>query len=194
MAGCAGTDDTDHTMHGPPSPDMMLQGALHHLDLTDAQRAAIEAAAHAVPPAPAMDPAEAVAGIRAGKLDEAALLAHAGGDRTAALATALATLHATLTPEQRRALVDAAGQHLSAHHGDMLAMLDLTPAQRVAIDKIHPDLHAQLEAFASDRFDAAAFVAPMTMQAHVHALAAILPILEPAQRDALAAAIETMHH
>jgi hypothetical protein len=95
---------------------------------------------------------------------------------------------------------------------DLLAKIDLTAAQRESIDRVlaglapndgmaghieemHADLRARLQSFASDGFDAAAFVSrPVAMRAHVarnlHALAAIVPLLDSAQREALASAIE----
>jgi Spy/CpxP family protein refolding chaperone len=230
-----------HEMHGPPGPEMLLFAALHHLDLKPEQRTAVENAVHGLAPRTPPDRSafvEVAAGVRAGKLDEAAVLAKldAAGppaDRTASLAGALDTLHATLTPEQRRALVDLIAKHIDEHGAaqgtasgphsplqPLLADLNLTSDQRASIDRIlaapafgedpatmsvhvqafHAELRARLQTFASDRFDAAAFVAPskdmppMAMRDHVqrtlHALAAVLPVLDPAQREALATKIE----
>jgi Spy/CpxP family protein refolding chaperone len=134
-AGVAGTSDTArtqtaalasssgdaHAERGPArgphrGPDFLLVAALHApIDLTDAQRATLESALAASRPAapPAFDRTRAktlAAGIRAGKVDATALSAPAddgAAARQAASAQALATLHATLTPDQRRALVDA---------------------------------------------------------------------------------------
>src|SRR5262249_47430535 len=108
------------------------------------------------------------AGIRAGKVDSSAIPAPAkSGDFTAriaarktAMANALTTLHDTLTPDQRKALVDSmatkhaafaakAGEkrapmqkgHGRSHDfmGGMLRGLDLTQAQK---DAIHAKLSA----------------------------------------------------
>ncbi|HEX8791249.1 MAG TPA: hypothetical protein VF765_09905 [Polyangiaceae bacterium] len=231
-----------HAMHGQPGPEMLLFAALHHLDLTPGQRTTIENAAHGITPAPSAHQAlllDVAAGVRAGKLDEGALLAKLDAavppaDRGASLAGAVDTLHATLSPEQRQKLVDMIGKHIEeaeSSHGPaaatpqglldhLLAGVNLTTDQRAAIDRIlasqaagedpaatsariqafHADLRARLQTFASDRFDAAAFVAPakdmppMGMREHVehtlHALAAILPVLDATQRETLAAAIE----
>ncbi len=248
--GCTQTDsgeDTaalsaDHEMHGRPGPDLLLQAALHHLDLTAEQRAAIESAARAIGPGAGIDHAmlaEVAAGVRAGRLDEAKLLATLDAaspraDRTAALAQALDTLHATLTADQRRALVDQIAKHMEEHaqaHGakragadpmveHLLTGLELTSDQRASIDAIvanaakesdqshsssmeavHADLAARLQSFESDRFDAGAFAgavaaSPIDLHAHVqralHVLGAVLPVLTPVQREALAARIEAM--
>jgi hypothetical protein len=94
----------------------------------------------------------------------------------------------------------------------VLSRLNLTSDQRVSIDRIvaaqpadehsaamHAGLRARLESFATDQFDAAAFAAPfpattMGMRDHIertlHMLAAILPVLDQTQREALAAVIE----
>ena len=94
--------------------------ALHDLDLTAAQKTTIQAAMDKLAP-PARGergPRDGAAftalsaGVRAGKIDTAAVLAslgapdHGPGARGAEIATALQTLHDTLTKEQRRALVD----------------------------------------------------------------------------------------
>jgi Spy/CpxP family protein refolding chaperone len=104
--------------------------------------------------------------------------------------------------------------------GHLLSGLNLTDDQRQSIDRIlasqaapgeqtamvarmqalHADLRERLQAFSGDRFDAAAFLtpwnnaSPVNLREHVqhtlHALAAIVPVLDPAQRATLAAAIE----
>jgi hypothetical protein len=192
---------------------------------------------------------EVAAGVRAGHLDEAKLLAKLDAaapvaDRTAALAKALDTLHATLTAEQRRTLVDAIAKHMQDHaqHAAMhagadpmvehlMSGLELTSDQRASIDAIvatatkeseqslssasggsaaaagggmeavHADLAARLQTFAGDRFDAGGFAgamtaAPMDLRTHVqralHVLGSVLPVLSPAQREQLAARIESM--
>ena len=249
--GCTQTDPgedsaalaADHESHGPPGADLLLQAALHHLDLTAEQRAAIESAAHGLGHEAVIDRAmlaDVAAGVRAGRLDEVRLLAKLDAasprvDRTAALAQALDTLHATLTADQRRALVDQIAKHMEEHaqehgarHGGPDAMLEhllggieLTGDQRASIDAIvanaskesdqslssasmeavHKDLAARLQSFASDRFDAAGFAgamaaSPLDLHTHVqralHVLGQILPVLTPAQREALATRIESM--
>jgi Spy/CpxP family protein refolding chaperone len=242
--GCAQTDTQDdsaalsgaHEMHGPPGPQLLLSAALQHLDLTAEQRTAIENAQHAIAPGAAVHQAmlaDVAAGVRAGHLDEAALLAKLDGggtDMTTSVAKALDTLHATLTAEQRRALVDLITKHMDEHkmahaaqHAGpdamiehLLSGLDLSSDQRATIDAIvakpgsepaaasadsvHAELAAHLQAFAADRFDSAAFAATCPsssamhdhVQAAIHTLGEILPVLTPAQREALAARIEAM--
>lgn len=102
--------------HGPAH---MLGVALHELELSDAQKTKIEGALEALRddgPDHKKDPAawKALAdSVRAGKVDEAALnatlakKAEGAEEHRAKMAEALSTLHATLTKEQRRALVDA---------------------------------------------------------------------------------------
>jgi Spy/CpxP family protein refolding chaperone len=160
----------------PGGPDFLLMAALHEpINLTADQKTAIEGALEANKPAgpPAFDKARVsalAAGIRAGKVDVTTLKASAPSDdakaaRQAAHAKALATLHATLTPAQRRALVDAVAKHAAdrpdhADHGGrppmdhaggpppgdmgpmggMLEGLDLTKAQQ---DSIRAKLDAQ---------------------------------------------------
>ena len=224
-----------HEMHGPPGPDRLLLVALNRLDLTADQRTKIEAAAHTI--APAMPDrhlfAEVAAAVRAGKIDEAHVLASldaAGSpaDRSASVVAAIDTLHATLTATQRRALVDMIAQHIDEHEAatapdhkleHILGKLNLRDDQRASIDKIvaaqlggdgdadiharmaafHSGLRAKLDTFADDRFDAAAFAqsfagAPTGMRDHIqhtlHALAAILPVLDATQRETLATVIE----
>lgn len=104
--------------HG--GPDLLLVAALRELELTPAQKTTIEEAlakAGAGPrergPKDRPGLAALAAGVRAGKIDTTTVLAStARADQGAeghgaAAATALQTLHATLTPEQRRALVDS---------------------------------------------------------------------------------------
>lgn len=97
--------------------DFLVMAALHEdINLTGAQRSTIEALAPQKRPShrPPRDNAHGVAlatAIRAGKIDVTALQKHpndtAMKQRIAASANALATLHKTLIPEQRVALVDA---------------------------------------------------------------------------------------
>jgi len=103
--------------HGP---DHLLRAALKELDLSDAQKTAIKGAIDGLHEGrgdhPKKDPAVFAAlaeGVRAGSIDKAAIEAKIGKqadgieEHRARLASALSTLHATLTKEQRRALVDA---------------------------------------------------------------------------------------
>jgi len=186
--------DTMHQMHGPPGPELLLVAALHHLEVTPAQKAAIAGALQSIPPVidRAMFAAVATA-VRAGKLDATAALdqiKRAAGkpERDAALVSALDTLHATLTAEQRRSLVDAVNEHFEEHasmpapEAGMMqhlaaAGVTLTAAQREAVAKMvaaqprptdelkaqmetfHRELQSRLETFAGATFDATAFVA-----------------------------------
>jgi Spy/CpxP family protein refolding chaperone len=108
-------------MHGGRfghGPDHLLRAALHELDLSDAQKAAIKGAIEGLhedanePPKESGMFAALAEGVRAGSIDKAAIEAKLakGGDmgeeHRARMATALSTLHSTLTKEQRRALVD----------------------------------------------------------------------------------------
>lgn len=109
--------------HGPPGPEGLLMVALHELELTAEQKTQIQAALDKSRPEPkAQAPlggapvAELAQGVRAGTIDKAALLTKLGKGgaldkgaeaHVAALASSLETLHATLTKEQRGALVDA---------------------------------------------------------------------------------------
>lgn len=117
--------------HGPGmGPGFLLGAALHELDLTDAQRATIQGELDAMDadrPAPPDERAfEAhraalAAAIRAGKIDEAALSAvPAPKERdTARVAKAVDALHATLTADQRRQLVDAVNAKVGEREGRM---------------------------------------------------------------------------
>jgi Spy/CpxP family protein refolding chaperone len=102
--------------HGP---DNLLRAALHELDLSEAQETAIKGAIDKLrdgagehPRDPALHAALAES-VRAGSIDKAAIEAKLGKaqggmeEHKARMAEALTTLHATLTKEQRRALVDA---------------------------------------------------------------------------------------
>jgi hypothetical protein len=227
-----------HEMHGP-GPELLLLAALHHIDLSADQRTTIENTAFSVKPSQRAHGelrVEIAAGVRAGHLDQAEILAklelaRANGNRS--VVAALTTLHDTLDPDQWRALVDSIATHLdqraSAHGAPvtdphpmlqhLISGLNLRDEQRASIDKIladqhtappaatdrmhafHTDLRARLETFASARFDADAFVGSFNGQpasgmrdhaGHVlQALAAILPVLDQAQRESLAAKIET---
>ncbi|WP_438034144.1 Spy/CpxP family protein refolding chaperone [Sorangium sp. So ce204] len=242
---------------GPRGPEHLLRAALHELDLSDAQEATIEGALEGLRDGAKERPKDGAVfaalaeGVRAGKIDRAAIEAklpdagRAAEERHARVAGALSTLHATLTKEQRRQLVDAIAAKLDGrgkrgprggeHHrggmggpgmrggplGHLLAGLDLRDEQRAQIDKAleaarprdadrvgrkedhaarRAEMRARLETFAADRFDANAFLPrppageKMGPRAHldrmVGALAAIVPILDEAQRKALAERIE----
>jgi Spy/CpxP family protein refolding chaperone len=243
--------------HGPGGPEHLLMAALHELDLTAAQKTTIQAAMDKLTP-PARgerglrDGAAFTAlsaGVRAGKIDTQAVFAGVGApDRGFAargpeIATALDTLHATLTKEQRRALVDGMAKRMAEHGppdlerghdrdhdhggpeggplGHLLSALSLTAAQQASIDSalaaqrpaaVDHDamkkqfeargalMRARMESFAADTFDARAFVAPPAdapqgammhpLARMVNELAVVVPLLEPAQRETLAAMLE----
>ena len=256
--------------HGPGrgprpggGPDFLLFAALHEpINLTAAQKTTIEGALAANKPSapPSFDKTRVsalAAGIRAGKV-EASAVKPPGEDgfaaHQAASAKALATLHATLTPEQRTALVAAVAKRGEQMHkdfgkdgarpphmehggpppgggamgpmgpmGHMLEGLDLTKAQEEAIkakldaqrpappseadraamkaqhESMRTAMQAKLQTFASDSFDATAFVTPpdgaMKPPAdHADRFAAdltfITSILDASQREKLAARIE----
>lgn len=261
--GPAGPHGRPHGHHGPGhGPEHLLRAALHELELSDAQRSAIQGALAKLPERPMGPPPEARAvfsalaeGVRAGKVDPAALAAKGGGappagfeEHRAAVAGALQALHATLTKEQRRALVDAVKQRMEEHGAPpgehfgqkgargpggpggpppggplafLLDRLDLTEAQRDAIDSaleaqrpageeveamkkrheaMRAAMSARLEGFAADSFDAKAFLAPpegadhpgpgQHLQRMAESFAVVVPLLQPAQREALAALLE----
>ncbi|WP_437797371.1 Spy/CpxP family protein refolding chaperone [Sorangium sp. So ce693] len=103
---------------GPRGPEHLLRAALHELDLSDAQKATIEGALEGLRDGAKEGPkggavfSALAEGVRAGKIDRAAIEAklpdagRAGEEHRARVAGALSTLHATLTKEQRRQLVD----------------------------------------------------------------------------------------
>jgi Spy/CpxP family protein refolding chaperone len=114
-------------------PGMLVFAALHEpsLNLTEAQRATIQAAADTLKPKGPPPGAEAhgkalAAAVRAGKIDTATLakpdITANGieGEHKTALVNALNTLHQTLTKEQRVALVTAIASH-KGKHGPMHA-------------------------------------------------------------------------
>jgi Spy/CpxP family protein refolding chaperone len=110
-------------------PGALLHTALSDLELTDEQKKIIEAALTKAEPddqdqakdPPANGPLAALAaGVRAGKIDPAAVAAMpppdpASNPRHAASVEALQTLHKTLTKEQRRALVDKLQKRAEEH-------------------------------------------------------------------------------
>lgn len=231
-------------------PDHLLFAALHELDLSDAQRTAIQAELDALHQAKGADRPDfeahrtaMAAAIRSGKIDEAAFPAPAmkGSKDGARLAKAMQTLHDTLTAEQRKELVDAVSAKMEKHEGrrgpkgemggpkgemggplgHMLGDLEMTDAQREkvreALAKLAPaeadreamkakheafrqTMRERLASFTADRFDASAFVAPPKDAPMfgpeagpgmmVKALAAIVPILDDAQRAELAKRFE----
>jgi len=112
--------------HHAGAPGFLLHAALHELDLTDAQRNTISAAAESLKAAkpehqsPDAAPFRAIAdGVRAGTIDTSKLAELAPpvmpeGSR-ATLVAALQTLHDTLTPEQRQTLVDHLQSKMTEH-------------------------------------------------------------------------------
>lgn len=110
-------------------PNALLHTALSELELTDEQKKTLEAAITKAEPddqdqakdPPANGPLVALAaGVRAGKIDPAAVAAMtppdpASNPRHAASIEALQTLHKTLTKEQRRALVDKLQKRAEEH-------------------------------------------------------------------------------
>ncbi len=234
--------------------DKLIKAALE-LELTDAQRTTIEALRNdAAPPDHAgwKDFMSALAsGVRANAIDEKAMegkiaaLSTAGSEMRTKHAAALEKLHATLTPAQRKELVEKiqakmakkeakwaekreafegrgegfegkkrGGKGPLAH---MMKQLDLSDAQREAVKKavadvgVAPDheamesrfeaMHAQkkalVAAFASESFDADALLPQHEDKGKEHltkmvsATRAVLPILDAAQREKLAAALES---
>ncbi len=115
--------------HGRPGgPDFLLVAALHELDLSDAQKTTIEGALEKAKPAPREQGPDKSAmftalaeGVRAGKIDAAAVQAKAGADdkgrdaHHAAVTDAVKTLHDTLTKDQRKALVAAVEKRMEEH-------------------------------------------------------------------------------
>jgi Spy/CpxP family protein refolding chaperone len=257
--------------HGGPLG--LLKAALRELDLSAEQKAAVEGALAKLPAPPherGEDPgkearAALARSVREGKVDPGAIPAAPRPDfeaMQASAAEALQTLHKTLTPQQRRALVDTLQKRAEEHgpwgrgrrgpdgegprehgkHGPrgagpeglgpagfFLRDLGLTELQKTSIqkalkesmadlagDKERPDpavlekkreemragMKARLESFASDSFDARAFVAPpKDAKAHpglkdhgerMHRmLSVVVPLLDSAQREKLAQRIES---
>lgn len=111
--------------HGPPRGHELLVVALSELDLTAEQRKTIEGALDAMGEkdhaAMAAMGKVLASGVRAGKIDAAAVKAKAAEleqqaeGRRAAVGKALDTLHATLTPAQREALVAKVEEHMQSH-------------------------------------------------------------------------------
>jgi hypothetical protein len=196
-----------------PGPAMLLFAALHEeIGLADTQRTTIKGLVDGLkpPPPPPIDRTKLAAQIRAGAIDLEALkpeTAPPAPDFTA-LASALRTLHSTLTSEQRTALVAAIKARAAEPPpppppSKLFADLGLTDAQKAAIksameaNKPPPppsDVAARLDSFATDTFDATAFVTPPTdapkmEDPMLRELAIVVPILTVEQREKLAAKI-----
>lgn len=247
------------------SPEMLLATALRELTLTDAQKTAIQAAADSLHGERGErggddhdgDPAgrkALAAGVRAGKVDPKAAVQAPTEDpkaveRRTKGAAALKTLHATLTPEQRKTLVDSATKRADAvvapndapeagaHGARVAAMgamrgvrgsrvmrltrdLELTDEQKKSMEKaiegVMPKedreahkaqaeaartaMKTRLAAFATDTFDAAAYVKAQADEAAkgrpapgaqlASELSVVVPLLTPEQRTKLAAKLE----
>lgn len=250
-------------MHGP---EKLLWAALHEVNLSDAQKATIKGAMDGLRDEGMKGPRDPGAfkalaeSVRAGVVDKGALeakLAGKGPDHEAHRAkvvSALNTLHATLTKEQRRELVDALAAKMDERGekgerfgkgekgerfgkgergekgfgmkggpmGHMLRDLNLRDDQRAQIEKgleaMKPsegdweakkeamkkdfeakrgEMRAKLESFASDSFDANAFLptppkdAPRGhIEGMVRWLSVVVPVLDEAQRNTLADKLE----
>lgn len=179
--------DRGHHARRPHGPDAIVFASLHeNINLTDAQRSTIQGAAdtlkqsmHAEHDADRARMASLAAAIRAGKVDATSLPPRDETARLAASAKAVDTVHATLSKEQRTALVDALTKHADhdragwknakAHmggehkdHGDremhgMFADLNLTKAQEDAIkaklDADRPQLSEQDKEAMKQKFE-----------------------------------------
>lgn len=242
---------------GHHGPGFMLHAALKELDLRPEQAEKIEGLLTELESAhPADSPAHQAfeqalaAGVRAGKLDRAALEPHLAALEKGAtegrkkVHAALNALHRTLDADQRKSLVasleargeragkgrrhfgdepgcggggqcDGADKHgFGRHHGPGFGMfgdLELTDAQRAKLRSALPDRGAMQQemqrkgehmkqlaaAFAGEGFDAdkLATDAGKSPRAHAEArvkhLDALLGVLEPAQREKLAARLES---
>lgn len=96
--------------------DRLIRAALEHLELTDAQRKTIEALQTEAKPEPGAGMKDLMgalaAGVRANAIDEKAMdtkiaaMSSAGAEMRTKHAAALEKLHATLTPAQRKQLVE----------------------------------------------------------------------------------------
>ena len=244
-----------HGMRHERGPLGLLGVAMHELDLSDAQKATIKSAMEglregkderreASPVAAAL-----AAGLRAGKIDEAAVLAKVGSGKDEAdqarLAKALDTLHDTLTAEQRSKLVATMTERMDAEPkarggkaadgagkrgfdkskmgkggpvGHLLRGIELKGDQQKKIDEAlaalkpsdadrdamkergeekRAEMRARMATFATDGFDAKAFLADKGEGHEVHAkrlvkaVAAIAPILDASQREELAKRLES---
>jgi hypothetical protein len=178
-ASCeTGLPHSDHGRHGPVG---LLHAALEEsIGLSSEQRRAIETTLASLRPAPRDEAAHAehraalAAAIRAGRVDETALIA-AGptaeerAAHEAAFATAAGRLHAILTADQRQALVTAVlAKHTAhdsspeahAHDGGPMHLfgdLGLTDDQKVtvraALDAGRPDEATMRARFAAMNAD-----------------------------------------
>ncbi|EYF05693.1 Spy/CpxP family protein refolding chaperone [Chondromyces apiculatus] len=122
--------------HGKGGPAGFLMGAVEALDLSDAQRSTVkelmgELRGKGGPAQGKADKGGAAfstlaAGVRAGSIDEAAVLKQVGEakgeDRREAFAATLQKLHATLTPAQRRELVATVSERAAEHEARFEAM------------------------------------------------------------------------
>ena len=111
-------------MHGG-GPAMLLVTALHELDLTDAQKATIQAELDALKPNEAAKPDHEAArkaladAVRSGKIDESALAAQAPKPPVdhARFAKAIGVLHDTLSAAQRKELVEKVSARMDKFGG-----------------------------------------------------------------------------
>ena len=236
----------------------LLGAALHeNIGLTDAQKSTIEKSIADLKtqegPRPDMRAdmqgrmTSLASQVRAGKIDvttnaQLPAMTTERDTRIAASAKALDTLHATLTADQRKALVaaveakgQAKGEKGGEHEGrgrgfehgkagergpmgGLLGDLQLTQAQKDQIEAklqadkpsdadreamkakfqaMHQEMKTKLESFASDNFDATAFVAPPADVAQkpredrmAKNLAVVVSVLDASQREKLAQKLE----
>lgn len=245
-----------HGGHHEKGPLALFRHALEELELDEAQKqtidaelAALEAARPDMKPGFAKHQAALAAAVRSGSVDRDALVAELGesqhAEMRARMNAALGKLHATLRPEQRKALSDAVIAKMDAHAerraergdgerrggkrfgkgpgsggmgergpmGHLVGELELSDEQRAKIDAAlealrdakgargerfeehHAAMRKAAEAFAGERFDASAFGPPDAElrgpgAMMIDAVAAIVPVLDEAQREALAKRIE----
>ena len=182
-----------------------LRGALAALDLTPAQRATLDDALGDLPARKGDAAPDALAKqVRAGTIDDAS----GGALADAKALRAIQTLHDTLTPAQRKDLVKKLsggdGEHGRRGRGGLgfLRGVELKDGQREKIDKAladagiaeagrSDDREAALRAFEAEPFDAAkAAVLLGGRDGRVKALKVIVPLLDDAQRSALADRLE----
>jgi Spy/CpxP family protein refolding chaperone len=180
-----GAQGRDPKMHGRGGPMMIFHEALSSLDLTADQKSKIQGALDAVKAEHAPGDreggralfADVSAQVRAGKIDEAAIQAKLDelkadhqGDREG-MASALQTLHDTLTKDQRTKLVASMRAKMEEHeramgdrheaHGPppdgagppFLHGLDLKDDQKAKIDKALADAGIDKPEMGKARFD-----------------------------------------
>ena len=245
--------------HRPGGPAFLVMAALHEdIGLTAAQKTTIEALVpkrddHKRPEPDTKRDAMLAAAVRTGNVASLKAMtpparddaAHAA--REAEAVKALDTLYATLSKEQRVALVAAVSKHEEQgpgrehgkHDGDkgpradgkemhgpmggMLAGIDLTAAQKEQLETkleanrpakptdaeraafeqkmtaMKAEHQARLQTFASDSFDAKAFMTPPAKPEgdsakmrdhHAEDLAIVVSVLDASQREQLATKIE----